>query len=61
MFKNLVINDEYVSKQSSINMDDCKYILTVSGKDKNRRIKEKNNSIKPFNNRETAGEPLQWR
>ena len=61
MFKNLVINDEYVSKQSSINMDDCKYILTVSGKDKNRRIKEKNNSIKPLNNRETAGEPLQWR
>ena len=42
-------------------MDDCKYILTVSEKDKNKHIKEKNNSIKPFNNRETAGEPLQWR
>lgn len=36
-----MISDEYVSK-SSISMDDRQHILTISGKDGNRHIKDKN-------------------
>ena len=46
-------------------MDDCKHILIVIMKDGNKHIKgkkkrKKENSIKPANNGEMAGELLQW-